>query len=156
MKNIALLTLACLAVLSGPAAAQPVIVEDDWTLIRTIPFGNPIAAHFNPADGCIYVACRETDADGLFRIDGMGFAVQIASGTYLAGVVVDPQTGNIFSSDSYVGIIYRSLPGTVGRGSWVSGFHTGDDDPMGMAIAPMDYTGDVLSLIHISEPTRPY
>jgi hypothetical protein len=145
MKKIALLTLACLAVFSKPAGTQPLIVEDGWTLIRTIPFDNPIAAHFNPVDGCIYVACRDTDADGLYRINGLGFTVQIASGTFLAGVVVDPQTGNIFSSDSYVGIIYRSQLGTIGRGTWVSGFHTGDDDPMGMDIAPMDYTGDVLA-----------
>ncbi|MBN2185124.1 MAG: T9SS type A sorting domain-containing protein [Candidatus Krumholzibacteriota bacterium] len=145
MKYIALFAMICLAVSAGTAASEPVIVEQDWTLIRTIPFNNPIAANFNPVDGCIYVACRETDADGLYRIDGMGFTVKIASGTYLAGVVVDPQTGDIFSSDSYDGLIYRSPFGTIGRNIWVSGFHTGDDDPMGMAIAPMDYTGTVLA-----------
>ncbi len=145
MKHLALLAIICLALSSGPAAAQPVIVEEGWTQIRAIPFDNPIAAHFNPIDGCIYAACRETGSDGVFRIDGMGFTVQIASGTFLAGVVVDPQSGDIFSSDSYDGKIYRSQLGTIGRQIWVSGFHSGDDDPMGMAIAPADYTGDVLA-----------
>ncbi|MBN2070157.1 MAG: hypothetical protein JW814_01770 [Candidatus Krumholzibacteriota bacterium] len=145
MKNTILLALICLIVLSVSIAAEPVIVEEDWTLIRTISFDNPIAAHFNPMDGCIYAARRNSDADGLYRIDAAGYTVQIASMAYLAGVVVDSQTGNIFFSESYYGFIYRSPFGTISHQTWVGGFHTGDDDPMGLAIAPMNYSGDVLS-----------
>jgi hypothetical protein len=98
-----------------------------------------------PLDGCIYAARRNSDADGLYRIDATGFSIQLASGTYLAGVVVDPGSGDIFSANSYTGVIYRSRFESTGRESWVTGFHAGDDDPMGMAIAPADYAGSVIS-----------
>ena len=145
MKPIAVLVFACLLVSPLFVAAQPVIVDSDWTLVRSIPFENPIAAHFNPVDGRIYVGCRETAVEGLYRIDNLDFAVLIAEVPYLAGVVVDPQSGDIFCDNSYSGVIYRSLIGEDGRQTWVSGFHDGDDDPMGMAVAPLGYTGDVLS-----------
>jgi len=145
MKPISVLVFTCLLVSPMFSAAQPVIVDSDWTLIRGIPFVNPFAAHFNPVDGRIYVGCRETAVEGLYRIDNLDFAVLIAEVPCLAGVVVDPQRGDIFCADSYSGVIYRSLIGDDGRQTWVSGLHDGDDDPMGMAVAPLDYAGDVLS-----------
>jgi len=145
VSAIALLFGLGLTVLAAAAAAQPVIAEPGWTLIRTIAFDNPLDAVLNPVDGRIYVARRDGTGDGLHRIDALGFAVQVAAGTYLAGVVVDPTTGDIFHSDSYGGVIYRTQLGQAGRQTWVSGFHSGDDDPMGLAIAPADYTGDVLA-----------
>ncbi len=33
-----------------PALAQPVIVESDWSLLRSVTFNNPISAHYNPVD----------------------------------------------------------------------------------------------------------
>jgi len=133
-----------LAIASG-ASAQPVVVETTWTLIRTIDFTNPVSACFNEVDGHVYVGRRGTSSDGLYYIDGFGLAVRIASGSNPAGVAVQPDSGHVFLSEDYGGIIYRTALGATGRTTWVSGFHSGDDDPIGMAFAPADYVGDVLA-----------
>jgi hypothetical protein len=60
--------------------AEPVIVEPGWTLIREVRLSGPMAAHYNPVDGLIYVKRRGSGADGLYRIDKMGFASRRAAG----------------------------------------------------------------------------
>jgi hypothetical protein len=128
----------------APAGAQPTIVEPGWTEIRAISFDLPMAAHFNPVDGLLYVGRRSSSADGLYRIDAFGFASLRASGSNAAAVLVDPADGDAFFSEDYGGGIYRVAFGQTGRQTWVSGMHSGDDDPIGMAIAPPTYIGTVL------------
>ncbi|MHC4695976.1 MAG: NHL repeat-containing protein [Planctomycetota bacterium] len=125
--------------------AEPVIVEPGWTLIRMINFVNPQAAHYNPADGLLYVGRRGTSSDGLYRIDSRGFAVKLATGSNTAAVVVDPVDGDIFVSEDYGGRIFRTAFGATGRETWVYGLHSGDDDPIGMAVAPANYVGSVVA-----------
>ncbi len=144
MTAVAVLLSSLLAFVSQ-AGAQPVISEPSWTLIRTIDFTSPISACLNEVDGSIYVGRRGTSADGLYRIDRYGLAVWIASGSNPAGVAIQPDSGHVFVSEDYGGVIYRTALGTTGRQTWVSGFHSGDDDPIGMAFAPAGYTGDVLA-----------
>ncbi len=139
----------CVLLLPGLAIsqfshAQPVIAEPEWTLIRTIDFTNPMGAHYNAVDGLIYVGRRATGSDGLYRIDRLGFATKVAGGSDPAAVVVQPDSGHVFFSEDYGGGIFRTTLGGSGRLTWVSGFHSGDDDPLGMAFAPTDYTGGVL------------
>lgn len=141
----ALALLALSALLPLPSAAQPVVHDPAWSLIRTIEFAAPQSACFNPLDGQIYVGRRGTSSDGLYRIHPYGFAILLAAGSDPAGVVADPDSGHVFFSEDYGGVVYRVRPGIVGRATWVSGFHSGDDDPIGLAIAPAGYTGGVLS-----------
>jgi len=117
----------------------------DWNLSRTIPFVNPQAAHYNPVNGLIYVGRRDTASDGLYRIESDDSATLIAGGSNIAAVAVDHQTGHIFASEDFDGVIYRSEITGTGRTTWVSGFHSGDDDPVGMAFAPDAYSGSVIS-----------
>jgi len=138
------LLVAVATLVAAPACAQPVIVESDWTLLRTISFNNPIAAHYNPVDGYIYTGQRGT-TDGLYRIDRFGLSTQISGGSNTAAVFCHPDSGHVYQSEDYGGVIYRTALGQTGRETWVSGFHSGDDDPVGMAVAPADYTGDVLA-----------
>jgi hypothetical protein len=138
------LAIAVASVTTAPTRAQTV-VEPGWTLIQTIAFENPVAPHLHPLDGRVYVARRESSSDGLYRISAEGFGSLLASGPDLAGVCIDPVSGAIFSADSVDGIIYRTPYQATGRTAWVAGFHSGDDDPGGMAIAPLDYRGRVLA-----------
>jgi len=127
-----------------PVFAQPVIVEPGWTLIRSIGFANPVAACHNPLDERLYVGRRGTNSDGLYRIDTYGFLVRLSGGSNVAAVAVQPDSGHVFFSEDYGGIVYRTRFGGVGRETWVSGFRSGDDDPVGMAFAPAGYAGEVL------------
>lgn len=136
------LLLACAA---AQVASAQTVIEPGWTLIRTIPFDNPISARVNPLDGRIYVGRRDTGSDGLYRIDAQGFSAQLSTGTLLAGVCVDPVSGAIFHSENNAGDIYRTELGSGGRTLWVDGFQSGDDDPAGMAVAPLRYRGGVIA-----------
>ncbi|MFH2051466.1 MAG: FlgD immunoglobulin-like domain containing protein [bacterium] len=145
-RAVLFLTVLCLGLLTAvTAGSQPVIVEPGWTLVRSIAFTAPISACYNPVDGAVYVGRRGTSTDGLYRIDGLGFATRISTGSNTAGVAVQPDSGSVFQSEDYGGIIYRTALGATGRATWVSGFQAGDDDPIGMAFAPFDYAGDVLA-----------
>lgn len=135
--------LWCLA-LTGPADAEPVVVEPGWSLLRTFAFPGAFSARLNPADNLIYVGRRGTATDGLYRLDRLGFSVQLAGGSNIAAVAVEPDSGHVFVSEDYGGILYRTDFGASGRRTWVAGLHAGDDDPVGMAFAPADYVGDVL------------
>lgn len=142
-----ILAVACAAAIlsaSGTTSAQPVVVEAGWTPLRSISFDNPVSARYNPVDGLIYVG-RRGAADGLYRLNAFGLAVQVAGGNDIAAICVHPDSGSVYQSEDYGGVIYRTAHGQTGREVWVSGFHSGDDDPIGMAIAPTDYAGDVLA-----------
>ncbi|MBW2396917.1 MAG: hypothetical protein JRG95_21935, partial [Deltaproteobacteria bacterium] len=127
------------------AAAAPIIQESGWSLVRTVSINNPNSATYNPVDGLLYVAVTTSEATdgGLYRINADGTNTKVAAGERPVGVVVDPSTGNVFYAEpGFPGAIYRHVLGTSGPGElWVSGFHSGDDDTIGLAFAPSNYTG---------------
>ena len=139
-----ILVLGMVPCLATHALGQPVVVDGDWAVLRTIDFADPMSAVYNPVDGQIYLGQRGSTS-GLFRLDAFGFATQISGGSNTAAVTVDPASGDIYQSEDFDGIIFRTALGATGRETWVSGWHGGDDDPVGMAIAPPTYTGDLLS-----------
>lgn len=127
------------------AEAGPTIVESGWSLTRVVSFADGQAAHYNPIDGRLYVGRRGTGStDGLYRINAGGSPTKLADGSNVAVVVVDHDDSDLFLSEDFGGSIFRVGFGETGRTTWVSGFHAGDDDPIGMAIAPNNYTGSVL------------
>ncbi len=128
-----------------PAAAAPVIVESGWTLLRSHALLQPQSAVHNPVDGRIYVGRRGSGSDGVYRFHPYGYAVKLTSASNPAGLVADPATGDVFHSEDYGGYIYRTAFGATGRQTWVSGLHSGDDDPIGLAIAPAGYAGPILA-----------
>ncbi|MFZ2420900.1 MAG: hypothetical protein WA029_07090, partial [Anaerolineae bacterium] len=149
-----ILGLLALILLAQPTVASPInapqvpnvaIVEGGWTLIRTVSAANPMAAHYNPLDGLLYYARRPGSGGSLNRINADGTLTQIVTADRPAAVVIDPTDGDIFLSEDYGGNIYRSAFGSTTRSTWVSGFHSGDADPVGMAIAPAGYTGPIVS-----------
>jgi len=80
---------------------------------------------------------------GLYPVTGPGSGVRIQAYDTPAHLIFD-RKGNAFISFDYGGTIYRR--GWDGSSSlWVSGFHSGDDDPYGMAFAPLGFNGAAVS-----------
>ncbi|MGR9107646.1 MAG: Ig-like domain-containing protein [Gammaproteobacteria bacterium] len=128
------------------AEAGPTIVEPGWALTRVVNFSDGQAAHYNPIDGLLYAGRRlsPSGGGGLYRIEEDGSSTLLAASDRPSAIVVDRDSGDIFVAEDFGGRIFRTAFGETGRAIWVSGFHSGDDDPVGMAIAPKAYTGSVI------------
>lgn len=136
-------TVLVLFVGAVPAAAQPKVLETGWTLIRQISFSGAQSARLGPTGDEIFVGRRGTSSDGLYSIDSIGLESKLAAGSNVAGVLVTP-AGGIFFSEDHGGVIYKVDPKTSSRTAWAYGFHGGDDDPVGLAVAPSSYVGTLI------------
>ena len=129
---------------AGRAQSSLVIYESGWTVRQSVTVVAPWGAHYNPRDGSVYVALRGAGVMGLNRINPNGSVDFLVPFDNPAAVVVDYDDGDVFVAENSGGALFRVGFGELFRTTWVSGFHSGDDDPLGMAIAPNDYTGTVL------------
>ena len=134
---------AFLLLAPAPGQAKPVVVEKGWSLIRTVSFSGAQSARFSPKGSDIFVGRRGTSSDGLYSVDVHGLESKLAPGYNVAALVV-ASNGDVFFSEDYGGVIYKVTYGKTGRVSWASGFHGGDDDPVGMAITPKNHVGPML------------
>lgn len=128
----------------GFAGTVPVIHESGWSLESNFPFTNPMSALINPDDGFIYLGIRSGD---LYRADSIGNTEVLLQTGDIAGISHDPSTGALFFSEDFPGNIMRvdlNSDGTATETAWVTGFHSGDDDPVGITPVPIDYTGTLL------------
>jgi hypothetical protein len=141
-KNaVSVLSAAIASGAAGAAHSAPVLVEDGWSLERVVVFTQPISPLINPVDGLLYAGSRN---GGVFRILADDSTELLSNIGDVGGLMVDPATGNLFASNDFPGFIERiGTDGTVEN--WVTGFHSGDDDPTGMCIVPDSYTGDVVT-----------
>lgn len=147
--TIALLLGSVMASAPGAAAAPDVvtIVEPGWVLSQSTTTTLPVSATYNPMDGLLYFGRRpgsNTSAE-LKRINADGSISQVVVANTPAGIVVDPADGDIFVSQDYGGTVYRVAFGATTQTTWLSGLGGGDDDPIGMAIAPAGYSGPILA-----------
>ncbi len=140
-----LLVLAVCATLTK-GGDGPIIVEDGWNLESDFAFTDPMSALINPDDGLIYLGIR---SGGLYRADSLGNSELVVQTDDIAGIAYDPTTGAMFLSEDFPGRIKRiDIDPDTGVGSvqiWVTGFHSGDDDPAGITPVPADYTGTLLT-----------
>jgi len=133
---------------TGPETPNAVvIVEPGWVLSNSTAAVDPMAAHYNPIDGLLYYGRRPASGTGgnLNRVNANGTITSIVTADRPSAVFVDPADGDIFVSEDYGGNVYRTAFGAPTRTTWISGFGSGDDDPVGMAVAPSGYTGPILS-----------
>jgi hypothetical protein len=112
-----------------------------WLKVDSVSANNPHSAHYNPIDGEVYFVQRSTAQDGVYKYSADSGLVFICSADRPASVFIDPRDGDIFHAEDYGGSIFYTPYGSTGRITWVSGFHSGDDDPIGMAIVPENYKG---------------
>lgn len=125
-------------------AQAPVIIEAEWTLTATISFSGALGARRNPQDGIIYVARRGSSSDGIYRIGNFGIASRVVAASNPAGVVI-AENGDLYFSEDFGGVVYKVAFGATARTTAATGFHAGDDDPTGLAIAPAAFAGTVVS-----------
>ncbi|MHC4245940.1 MAG: hypothetical protein ACYSUU_03975, partial [Planctomycetota bacterium] len=128
----------------GDGLAGPIIVDPEWTLVESVIHRSPVGGHFSPLDDKLYFGQRYGSPVGLYRIEPSGEVTALHTGLGPAGLVID-QDGDVYMSTDGTGAIYRHAYNSWTRQTWVTGFHSGDDDPQGMAIAPDGYTGSVVS-----------
>ncbi len=121
----------------------PELVEPGWVIAGLSIISRPTGGHYNPIDDRWYVAQR-TSSGGLIRVEKDGTTTQVRGITNPAAVLIDHKDGDIFVSEDFPGVIRRNAVDDPTPETWVSGFASGDDDPVGMAFAPDDYEGTVL------------
>ena len=92
----------------------------------------------NPFDGELYALARAS-GDGFYHLTGSQAGQIIQTYSDPAGLIFAPD-GDAFISEDYSGNVYRKAWGGASS-IWVSGFHTGDDDPYGMTFAPPGFDG---------------
>lgn len=110
----------------------PVAVELDWSLNRSIGVSFAQSARFHP-NGDLWVGNR---VGGVFRVGDEGFPELVTTAGPVSGLMTT-EAGDVFYAEDGAGIVRR-----VGSsGSWVLGFHAGDDDPIGLRAAPSGYAG---------------
>ena len=134
------------------AAAKPgvgvVINEDGWGVEVDLEVTRPMSALIRPEDGLIYFGRRDRSGQ-LSRADFLGNSEQLVGADSIGGVGYDPQTGALFFSEDFPGDIKRvdidPDTGVASSQDWVTGFHPSDDDPTGITVVPLDYTGPLLA-----------
>lgn len=134
------------ALSTGLCGQVLVIHEPEWRLLAAVPVVAASGAHYSQVDRCIYVASYLALSAGgaIRRIDPSFGVTTLATSDRPVAILPHPTNGSVFYTEPYAGFIGRI--DSVGQTStWVSGFHSGDDDPLGMAIAPANYSGTVLS-----------
>lgn len=124
------------------------------------PVDRPVATHLAGAQQCATYSLVGVGAPAFDALDGAPYALVDSSGASggglypLAGAtpgvrlqayespsdVLFTATGDAFISEDTSGIVYRRTAAGVSS-AWVSGFHTGDDDPAGLCIAPPGFDG---------------
>lgn len=99
----------------------------------------------NPHDDELYGLIRlgPSSGGGLYPVSGPGAGIRIQAYDRPAHLIFD-KNGNAFISEDYGGGVYRKEYNGASS-LWVSGFHSGDDDPFGMTFAPLGFNGPSVS-----------
>ncbi len=136
MDNFARVTGECSPV-DNPIGTE---VLDLWPCGR-LSFMQPDAIAYNPADSLLYglVVAPAGEGGGLYRMSGPDPGVLLQGYDRPSNLLFDDD-GDAFISEAYAGNVNRLAWGG-GTSVWVSGFHSGDDDPVGMCFAPPGFNG---------------
>ncbi len=129
----------------GPACAAPDVpvtaVLPGSALCSTWSLVGATSPALNPADGFVYamIEAASSSGGGLYPVSGPNAGLAI-HGYESPSDVLFTSNGDAFISEDASGNIYRhAADGTASL--WVSGFHSSDDDPAGMCVAPPGFDG---------------
>ena len=147
IDNVFRFETGCSAVPALPIAVH----EGGYSLCESYPFRDGGALALHPADGELYgLASGGTSATaggGLYRLTGgPGRGVRMHAYASATGLVFTAD-GDGFVSIDGAGDLHRFV-GTDSTMMWVDGgigFHAGDDDVAGMAVAPPGFAGPNVS-----------
>ena len=125
-----------------PAVDDPVVLHSPyWAKCGYHSFVGCRTVARNPVTGVLHTTVRAgvSSGGGLYAVSGADPGVLLHSYDRPADAMFD-SNGNAFISEDYDGEIYRLTPAGAST-LWVAGFHSGDDDPWGMTVAPPGFTG---------------
>jgi hypothetical protein len=130
------------------ARVVPITIhEGGYSICDRYPFRDGAALALNPADGELYglvnSSASQSAGGGVYRLTGgPGRGVRMHAYTGPEGLVLTVD-GNGFVSEDGSGDLFRFVGADTSQ-LWVdggSGFHSGDDDIAGMAVAPSGFMG---------------
>lgn len=127
---------------SCPAIDEPVNVHaGDVSLCGVHSFVDVSGLAVDPSSGELYAAVRQTISagGGVYTFSGPTPGVKLQSYENPASLLFD-EDGDGYVAEDYSGVIRRFV-GAESTMVWVSGFHSGDDDPFGMTFAPTGFEG---------------
>jgi DNA-binding beta-propeller fold protein YncE len=115
--------------------------SDDYQACGYVSFTGPDAIAIDPVSGHLYVLqdAATSSAGGLYPLTGPGAAIRVQGFTSPADLLF-LDDGTLFISEDGPGRIYK-YDEVNGAQLWVTGFHSGDDDPGGMCLAPTGFNG---------------
>jgi len=125
-----------------PAIDQPAQAQHaSASLLRRFSLIDIYGVALNPFDYAVYGVVNKTanEGGGLYRITGPDPGERMQAYESPAHLIFDVD-GDCFISEALSGNVYRLAWQDVSS-LWVSGFHSGDDDPVGMAFAPTGFDG---------------
>lgn len=98
----------------------------------------PSSCTFNPVDSVLYGAVATTTG-GVYYATGPNAGIRLQAYDRPTALLADDD-GDMYVGLVVAGTVYRIAYGGASS-LWVSGFHSGDDDPAGMAFAPPGFNG---------------
>ena len=126
---------------SCPPIDVPITVyPSELTLCRTYGLLDPRGLALNPATSTLHALIREEGAanDGLYTVLGPNPGIRAQAYDRPAGLLFSA-AGDGFISEDFDGQVFRYSGGISTL--WVQDFHSGDDDPFGMTVAPPGFSG---------------
>lgn len=136
VDNFGRLTAGC------PPPDLPIVVSDPGVeLCEVLGFAGISTVALNPADGLLYgtIDSASGSCGGLWALAGPAAGMRLAAYALPAHLIFDA-SGAAFTTEDTSGEIYHDASGS-GSTLWVSGFHSGDDDPSGLCFAPPGFSG---------------
>ena len=124
------------------ADGNVVVHEDSVAVAERISMPVIFNCALNPADGELYGVVRGS-GEGLYGVTGSHARTKLMTYDRPAHLIFDSD-GDAFVSENYDGEIFR-LEWGGSSSLWVSGFHSGDDDPFGFTVAPTGFDGTAVS-----------
>lgn len=121
------------------------IYDPEVTLCTWYNLENIYNAAYNPMDGELYgiVRAETYNGGGLYAVTGPNAGNLVQAYDRPAHLIFDDD-GDCYISEDYAGVINRLEWGGASS-IWVSGFHSGDDDPFGMTITLPGFNGPTVN-----------
>ncbi len=124
------------------AAAAPSITETGWSHTYQVSSATNSAVELG-RDGALFWAQYIGSGD-IWRRGVDGVVRKLDETVEISGIVVAPD-GDLFYSEISPGDISRITPSGTVTPWLVDTLHAGDDDPAGIDLVPLDYTGTLLT-----------
>ncbi|TNF32467.1 MAG: hypothetical protein EP329_10105, partial [Deltaproteobacteria bacterium] len=126
----------------SPVASAQTVVEPGWIPTYSLSVVDASAPTFGTRPGELYYA-RYNSAGAMYRRAVDGRVDELLATPSISGLWVAPD-GDIFYAEIASGDIFRLSAGTLTKTAWITDFHTGDDDPVGLTVVPAGYTGPLV------------